>query len=287
MKIIVRTTGACALALAYATAGHAQQVGTPASQARLEAALERLERQQAQLESQQAELARQAQEIAELRRSMVEARASDTYSLPARAPDQPNVAVAEGVARDPQGGPAGAQQATIPLERVGQAPEDVDRPIDLAVLDMQGSAVTRRGQIAAEFQYEYTRADRSRAVFRGVELVEAVLVGVFDINESRQDILGTSVGLRYGLTDRLESITILFSATARRTMSLSVTIPTSLPSLTTGKAPTSCSRILRAASASVVSGVAVRTDAAMIRLTFIKSTPNCGGECYQQLAPTR
>jgi hypothetical protein len=31
-----------------------------------------------------------------------------------------------------------------------------------------------------------------------------VLVGVFDINESRQDVLTASTALRYGLTDRLE-----------------------------------------------------------------------------------
>jgi hypothetical protein len=34
--------------------------------------------------------------------------------------------------------------------------------------------------------------------------VEAVLVGVFDINENRQDVLTASMAARYGLTDRLE-----------------------------------------------------------------------------------
>ena len=94
--------------------------------------------------------------------------------------------------------------AQIPLERVGQSPEEQDRPIELAVLENQGSVVTRRGQLTGEFQLEYARADRNRAVFRGIELVEAVLVGVFDINESRQDVLTGSTALRYGLWDRLE-----------------------------------------------------------------------------------
>jgi len=31
------------------------------------------------------------------------------------------------------------------------------------------------------------RADRNRAIFRGIEVVASVLIGVFDINESRQD----------------------------------------------------------------------------------------------------
>lgn len=103
---------------------------------------------------------------------------------------------------DAAGGPGIA--AITPIERVGRPPEDEDRPIELAVLEGQGSIVTRRGQLTAEFQADYTRADRNRAVFRGIELVEAVLVGVFDINENRQDILTASAALRYGLTDRLE-----------------------------------------------------------------------------------
>lgn len=90
------------------------------------------------------------------------------------------------------------------VERVGEAPEDFDRPIDVAVLGQQGSLITRAGQLTAELQLDYTRADRNRAVFRGIELVESVLVGVFDINESHQDMLSAAASLRYGVTDRFE-----------------------------------------------------------------------------------
>lgn len=99
--------------------------------------------------------------------------------------------------------PSGAAPATAP-EQVGQAPVDFDRSPEIAVLGDQGAVITRAGEITAELGLDYTRADRNRAVFRGIELVESVLIGVFDINESRQDVLGASVGLRYGLTDRLE-----------------------------------------------------------------------------------
>src|SRR5690606_41296998 len=67
-----------------------------------------------------------------------------------------------------------------------------------------GSDVSRRGLLSGVEQFDIASAERRRAVFRGVELVEAVLVGVFDINESRQDVLTESFSLRYGLTDRLE-----------------------------------------------------------------------------------
>jgi len=88
--------------------------------------------------------------------------------------------------------------------RVGEPPADADRAPTVAVLDQQGSVVTRKGQLIAELGLDYTRADRNRAIFRGVALIESVLVGVFDINESRQDILTASGSLRYGLTDRFE-----------------------------------------------------------------------------------
>ncbi len=160
---------------------------------RLQDALGRLEQQQTQID-------RQAAEIAELRRLIGSGVAADGI----QDDNAPAVAAAQGSAPGAPGDPASIQQAPIPLERVGEAPEDSDRPIELAVLDSRGSVVTRRGQLTGEVQFDYARSDRSRAVFRGVELVEAVLVGVFDINESRQDVLTESLALRYGLTDRLE-----------------------------------------------------------------------------------
>ena len=72
------------------------------------------------------------------------------------------------------------------------------------MLGDQGSVVTRRGQLTTELQLDYARADRNRALFRGIEVIESVLVGEFNINESRQDILTASVGARYGITDKFE-----------------------------------------------------------------------------------
>lgn len=98
----------------------------------------------------------------------------------------------------------GADTGPAPQGPVGQAPALEDRPPEVAVLGREGSVVTRRGQLLVETSLDYARADRNRALFRGIEVVESVLVGVFDINESRQDVITTSASLRYGLTDRLE-----------------------------------------------------------------------------------
>ncbi|HEV2567130.1 transporter [Sphingomonas sp.] len=98
----------------------------------------------------------------------------------------------------------GLRTGQAPVETVGAAPSDFDQMPQVAVLGDQGNVITRAGQLTGELTAEYARADRNRAIFRGIELVESVLVGVFDINESRQDILTAALGLRYGITDRFE-----------------------------------------------------------------------------------
>lgn len=164
---------------------------------------QQLDAAQAQLKAQQARIDAQDERLAELQRRLDQSQAVATAGAP--LPPAPAVLAAQAGAPGTPGDPAGVLQPPLaPLERVGQAPVAEDRPIELAVLDSAGSIVTRKGQLTGEVQLDYARADRNRAVFRGIELVEAVLVGVFDINESRQDVITSSVALRYGLTNRLE-----------------------------------------------------------------------------------
>jgi hypothetical protein len=185
---------ASAVALVMSAPAAAQTARRPSLQTQLDEAMAMIREQRARIDA-------QAAELAELRtRIDATTQVASAPTLPAR----PGAPVAIGSAAASPGDPATVASAPVPLERVGQAPEDADRPIELAVLDQQGSVVTRRGQLSGEFQLDYARSDRNRALFRGIELVEAVLVGVFDINENRQDILTASASLRYGLTNRLE-----------------------------------------------------------------------------------
>jgi Putative MetA-pathway of phenol degradation len=144
-----------------------------------------------ELAAARADLARQEERLKAL-----EARAAATALADVPPPD----------ARAANGATAGVDPAAARqgIERVGSAPADFDRAPEVAVLGDQGSVVTRAGQLTAEFQGEYTKADRNRAVFRGIEVVESVLIGVFDINESRQNVLTAAGALRYGVTDRFE-----------------------------------------------------------------------------------
>jgi hypothetical protein len=84
------------------------------------------------------------------------------------------------------------------------APTERERTVELAVISDQGGIVTRRGQITIEPSFEYAHADRNRVIFRGIEVPPAVAIGVFDINENRQDILTAAIGLRYGVSSRIE-----------------------------------------------------------------------------------
>lgn len=111
--------------------------------------------------------------------------------LPASPPPRPPT----NVAATP---PAGSG-----VQTVGAAPVD-QRQVQVAVLSEQGGIITKAGRMTLEGDLEYARADRNQVVFRGVQIPEAVLIGVFDINESRQDVLTAAVVARLGLTSRLE-----------------------------------------------------------------------------------
>ncbi|MEL7197966.1 MAG: transporter [Pseudomonadota bacterium] len=97
-----------------------------------------------------------------------------------------------------------SNRTASPQSAVGVAPVDDGQQPEIASLGRQGSAITQKGRLSGEVEWSYARADRNRALFRGVEVVESVLVGVFDINESRQDVFTNSIGLQYGLTSDIE-----------------------------------------------------------------------------------
>lgn len=99
-----------------------------------------------------------------------------------------------------------AQTAPAPdqSQPVGQAPAPRERQAEVAVLSEQGGIITRRGRFTVEPALEYARSDRNTVIFRGIEVPTSVLVGVFDINETRSDIVTASIAARYGLSSRLE-----------------------------------------------------------------------------------
>ena len=167
----------------------------------------------------------QSSEVAQLRaelaraRAEIEAQDARLRTLEARMGPGAAAAPAATPARTQQINPTSRPPATIastnpnpptvtanatPVEQVGQAPAAADRPPEVAVLGDQGSIVTRKGQLTSEFQFDYARSDRNRAFFRGSSVADVILIGAFDINETRSDVLTASAALRYGLTNKIE-----------------------------------------------------------------------------------
>ena len=103
----------------------------------------------------------------------------------------------------PPSPPANGGNSGPPVPTVGEAPTD-QRQVQVAALAEQGGIITRRGQLTLEADLEYARADRNRVVFRGIQIPVSVLIGVFDINESRQDVLTAAGVVRFGVTSRFE-----------------------------------------------------------------------------------
>jgi hypothetical protein len=93
---------------------------------------------------------------------------------------------------------------TPPVPEVGAKPPDAGQAPHVAVLADQGGILSRPGRFVIEPTFEYTRDDRNRFIFRGIEIPQSVLVGVFDINESRQDLVTAAAVARYGVSSRLE-----------------------------------------------------------------------------------
>lgn len=154
----------------------------------------------AELEATRSRLRQQEERLNALEQRLNAAPPAASQSV-ANAP-APALNAAQGSASTIPGDPAGIQSA--PVQTVGVAPDEFDRAPQIAVLGEQGNVITRAGQLSLETQLEYARADRNRALFRGIEVVESVLVGVFDINESRQDVITAAALARYGVTNRFE-----------------------------------------------------------------------------------
>lgn len=159
--------------------------------------------------AQQRRLEEQGRLIAaqQARLDALEARLADTPAPASAAPVVAGTAVAAPpvrTAQAPPPSPPPPQPAAPPLEQVGEAPKDIDKPPEVAVLGNEGAVITSPGQLTIEAQLEYARADRNRAIFTGTGILEVLLAGIFNINESHQDILTTALAMRYGVSNRFE-----------------------------------------------------------------------------------
>jgi hypothetical protein len=181
------------------TAGeaHAQSAANaPSAEQRLEILEGQIKAQQAEIDSLKQQLHEQDDALATLR-----GRGLADQGQPAASPPAP-----------PSGDGASAQQASTsatPPEPVGEAPSSESEQEQLrthvaAVPEGQG-VLTPRGTFVFEPSLEYVQSSTDRLVFRGVELVPGLQLGIIEASTAdRNTALGTST-FRYGITNRLEA----------------------------------------------------------------------------------
>lgn len=150
----------------------------------------RLEGQDRALAAQQTALAAQAAEIERLR-----ALADPTLAMvtglgaagqPALPPPPADVA-----RRQPPGGPVGAPPPAAPPVEVASVPEGY-------------GVLLPQGRFVLEPSIDYTHGSSNRLVFRGVEIVTGVQIGVIEASDADRNSVSGALSARYGLMDRLE-----------------------------------------------------------------------------------
>lgn len=100
-----------------------------------------------------------------------------------------------------------AQQQPAPTSNqpVGEAPPE-DEPAQVPVSGLReiGGVLTPKGTVVLEPVLRLSHSEVDRFTFRGVELIETVLVGVIEAEESDRNLIEASLTTRLGITDRLE-----------------------------------------------------------------------------------
>lgn len=150
----------------------------------------------AQLAAQQAELDLQAAEIERLRRL------SDVL-----------LAVTQG--RGQAGAPPSAQgappSAPGPIARIPPAarptvgePPPPAPPVEVAAVPEGYGVLTPKGHGVIEPSIDFTHGSSNRLVFRGVEIVTGIQIGVIEASDADRNAISGALSVRYGLLDRLE-----------------------------------------------------------------------------------
>jgi hypothetical protein len=98
-----------------------------------------------------------------------------------------------------------ASSSSLPTGPVGIAPPPepaVEAQVQ-ALPEGQG-VLTPAGTLAIDSAFDYTSSSTNRLVFRGFELVPGIQIGLIEASDADRDTAGTSMTVRYGVTNRFE-----------------------------------------------------------------------------------
>lgn len=91
-----------------------------------------------------------------------------------------------------------------PQGPVGEAPPEQPPATTVEALPEGQNALLGAGRLVIEPSIEYSRSSSNRFVFRGVEIVTGVQIGLIEANDTARDTLTGALAVRYAITDRLE-----------------------------------------------------------------------------------
>jgi hypothetical protein len=100
--------------------------------------------------------------------------------------------------------PQAAPASTPSDGPVGQAPTEQPQTATVDALPEGQNALLGAGRLVIEPSFEYSRSSSNRFVFRGVEIVTGVQIGLLEVNDAARDTLTAALAARYAVSDRLE-----------------------------------------------------------------------------------
>lgn len=180
--------------------------GTSAGQQQTSSADQRLQLLEDQLKQQQAEIEALKQRLQEQDDSLAVLRGRGVGADQGQAPSaQPTQAQPSSDGAAPEQASAGAPTPGT----VGEAPsaeseQDQLRAHVAAVPEGQG-VLTPKGTFVLEPSFEYVQSSTNRLVFRGVELVPGIQLGIIEASTADRNTLLATQTVRYGITNRLEA----------------------------------------------------------------------------------
>jgi hypothetical protein len=97
-----------------------------------------------------------------------------------------------------------AVSSTPPDQPVGEAPPEPSHEANAAALPEGNTALLGSGRLVIEPAFDYVRTSSNRLVFRGVEIVTGIQIGLIEANDTARDTLVGTLTARYAVTNRLE-----------------------------------------------------------------------------------
>jgi len=103
-----------------------------------------------------------------------------------------------------QAGPDDPQRSEPPREKVGEAPPEADTPPEIPAIADLGGVLTPRGVFVIEPAVQFSTQTLNRFVFSGTGLAPGLLLGQISATDADRTTFLSSLGIRYGVTNRLE-----------------------------------------------------------------------------------